>query len=57
MRTIDPSASGSAVEYQRFLSIAILLASSYHWHLVFEAEISPVQGLRIRIDLAPSVSA
>src|ERR1700731_4181537 len=56
MRTIDPSASGSAAEYHRLFCIDSTAGLSNHWQRESAKLSEVVHGLSIRIDLAPSKS-
>jgi hypothetical protein len=54
MRTTEPSASDSAVEYHRDFCMDSTVALSNHWHDAGHDDGSPVQGLSTRMALVPS---
>jgi hypothetical protein len=54
MRTTEPSASASAVEYHRDFCMDSTVALSNHWHDAGHDDGSPVQGLSTRMALVPS---
>lgn len=56
MITMVPSPRGSAAEYQRFFCMDKTAGLSNHWQLGEAKSSESVQGLRMRMDLAPSKS-